>query len=212
MINLFIHAAMLMTTPILLAAIGGFVNRIGGLVNLGLESMMLAGALVAVEVSAATGSAMLATVAAARVLIPRDAAIETRQRVDYIGSALVTSSLMLAVYAIVQATTHGWGSSQVLGFGAVAAALMAVFLWVEARVANPIMPLRILRLRRLVGASVVRALLVTGMYSTFFLGTIYLEHVLHYSAIEAGAADVSTDGPSRMASQRLVMERSTSPR
>jgi simple sugar transport system permease protein len=67
MINLFIHAVMVTTTPILLAAIGGFVNRMGGLVNLGLESMMLAGALVAVEVSAATGSAMLATVAAAMI-------------------------------------------------------------------------------------------------------------------------------------------------
>ena len=57
MIDPFIQAALLMTTPILLAAIGGLVNRIGGLVNIGLESMMLAGALVAVEVSAATGSA-----------------------------------------------------------------------------------------------------------------------------------------------------------
>ena len=67
MINLFLHAALLTTTPILLAAIGGFVNRMGGLVNLGLESMMLAGALVAVEVSGATGSALLATLAAAAV-------------------------------------------------------------------------------------------------------------------------------------------------
>lgn len=67
MIDLFVHAAMLMTTPILLAAIGGLVNRLGGLVNLGLESMMLAGALVAVEISAATGSAALAALAAAFV-------------------------------------------------------------------------------------------------------------------------------------------------
>jgi simple sugar transport system permease protein len=67
MINLFIHAAMLTTTPILLAAMGGFVNRLGGLVNLGLEAMMLAGALVAVEVSASTGSALLAVVAAATI-------------------------------------------------------------------------------------------------------------------------------------------------
>jgi general nucleoside transport system permease protein len=67
MIDAFIQAALLMTTPILLAAIGGLVNRIGGLVNIGLESMMLAGALVAVEVSAATGSALLALVAAALV-------------------------------------------------------------------------------------------------------------------------------------------------
>jgi len=67
MIDPFLHAAMLMTTPILLAAIGGLVNRIGGLVNLGLESMMLAGSLVAVELSAATGSAAVATVGAAAV-------------------------------------------------------------------------------------------------------------------------------------------------
>jgi general nucleoside transport system permease protein len=67
MINLFLHAALLTTTPILLAAIGGFVNRMGGLVNLGLESMMTAGALVAVEVSASTGSAFMATLAAGSV-------------------------------------------------------------------------------------------------------------------------------------------------
>ena len=67
MINLFLHAALLTTTPILLAAIGGFINRMGGLVNLGLESMMLAGALVGVQISAATGSALLATLAAAAV-------------------------------------------------------------------------------------------------------------------------------------------------
>jgi ABC-type uncharacterized transport system permease subunit len=67
MIDPFIHAALLMTTPILLASIGGLVNRIGGLVNIGLESMMLAGALVAVEVSAATGSALVALAAAALV-------------------------------------------------------------------------------------------------------------------------------------------------
>jgi simple sugar transport system permease protein len=66
-IDPFLHAAVLMTTPILLAAIGGLINRIGGLVNLGLESMMLAGALVAVQVSSATGSWALAALAAALV-------------------------------------------------------------------------------------------------------------------------------------------------
>ena len=64
MIDAFLHAALMMTTPILLAAIGGLVNRLGGLVNLGLESMMLAGALVAVIVSAKTGSSALAAIAA----------------------------------------------------------------------------------------------------------------------------------------------------
>jgi simple sugar transport system permease protein len=64
-IDAFLHAAVTMTTPILLAALGGLINRIGGLVNLGLESMMLTGALVAVQVSAATHSAALAALAAA---------------------------------------------------------------------------------------------------------------------------------------------------
>jgi simple sugar transport system permease protein len=63
-IDAFLHAAILMTTPILLAAIGGLINRLGGVVNIGLEAMMLAGALIAVIVSADTGSAGLATLAA----------------------------------------------------------------------------------------------------------------------------------------------------
>jgi MFS family permease len=67
-------------------------------------------------------------------------------------------------------------------------ALMVAFLTLEARISNPIMPLRILRVRGLVNASLVRGFLVTGMYSTFFLGTLYLEHVRHYSALETGAA------------------------
>ena len=58
----------------------------------------------------------------------------------------------------------------------------------ESRIANPIMPLRILRLRGLVGSSVVRGFLVTGMFTTFFLGALYLQHVLHYSAVRTGVA------------------------
>jgi MFS family permease len=76
----------------------------------------------------------------------------------------------------------------VLGFGGLAIVLMAAFIALEARIENPIMPLRILRLRGLINASVVRGVLVTGMYSTFFLGTLYLEHVRHYSALQTGAA------------------------
>jgi MFS family permease len=95
---------------------------------------------------------------------------------------------MSAIYAIVQASGHGWGSGPVIGFGGLAAALMAAFLGVENRIENPIMPLRILRVRGLVSSSVVRGFLVTGMYSTFFLGTLYLEHVLHYGPLQTGLA------------------------
>ncbi len=130
----------------------------------------------------------LAAMAFGRMLIPEDRGMGLEHGVDWLGSVLVTVSLMTAVYAIVQATNHGWGSSQVLGFGALAAVLMTLFIALESRIENPIMPLRILRLRGLVGSSAVRGLLVTGMYSTFFLGTLYLEHVRHYSALQTGMA------------------------
>jgi EmrB/QacA subfamily drug resistance transporter len=130
----------------------------------------------------------LATLALGHALIRADRGLGFEHGVDWVGSVLVTASLMSAIYAIVEATTHGWLSFQVAGIGGVAAVLMAAFLALEARIQNPIMPLRILRLRGLVNASLVRGFLVTGMYSTFFLGTLYLEHVRHYSALQTGAA------------------------
>jgi EmrB/QacA subfamily drug resistance transporter len=128
------------------------------------------------------------TVVLGRTLIAADVREGTRGRIDWVGSLLVTSSLMSAIYAIVQASGHGWASSSVFGFGGLSAALMAAFLAVEARIENPIMPLRVLRVRGLVSSSVVRGFLVTGMYSTFFLGTLYLEHVLHYGPLQTGLA------------------------
>jgi EmrB/QacA subfamily drug resistance transporter len=130
----------------------------------------------------------IVTFALGRALIRADRGLGLQHGVDWLGSALVTLSLMSAIYAIVSATTHGWTSAHVLGMGGLAVALMAAFLGLEARIRNPIMPLRILRVRGLIDASVVRGFLVTGMYSTFFLGTLYLEHVRHYTALETGAA------------------------
>ena len=130
----------------------------------------------------------VATFALGHALIRADRGLGLEQGVDWVGSLLVTASLMSAIYAIVEATAHGWISAQVLGFGGLAAVLMTAFLALEARIQNPIMPLRILRLQGLINASLVRGFLVTGMYSTFFLGTLYLEHVRHYSALQTGAA------------------------
>jgi EmrB/QacA subfamily drug resistance transporter len=129
-----------------------------------------------------------ATFALGWAIIRADSGLGLRHGVDWLGSLLVTTSLMSAIYAIVEATGQGWISSQVLGFGSIAVVLMAGFIALEARIANPIMPLRILRVRGLINASLVRGFLVTGMYSTFFLGTLYLEHVRHYSALQTGAA------------------------
>jgi EmrB/QacA subfamily drug resistance transporter len=130
------------------------------------------------------------TIASGLALIPADGPRPSvaARGIDWRGSLLVTASLMTAIYAIVRAGTEGWGSSSVLSFGILAVALMAAFVTVEARIANPIMPLRILRSRGLVSSSVVRGFLVTGMYSTFFLGTLYLEHIRHYDALQTGLA------------------------
>ena len=130
----------------------------------------------------------VAAFALGQLLIPTDRGLGLGHGVDWLGSVLVTVSLMSAIYAIVEATAHGWISGPVLGFGGLSAGLMAAFLILESRLENPIMPLRILQLRGLVNASLVRGLLVTGMYSTFFLTTLYLEHVRHYSALQTGAA------------------------
>jgi EmrB/QacA subfamily drug resistance transporter len=130
----------------------------------------------------------VATFVAGRMLIRSDPGLGLGRGIDWLGSVLVTASLMTAIYAIIEATTHGWTSATVLSMGALAVALMAAFLTLEANIANPIMPLRILRLRGLIDASLVRGFLVTAMYSTFFLGTLYLEHVRGYSALQTGAA------------------------
>ncbi|HEY0571514.1 MAG TPA: MFS transporter, partial [Enterovirga sp.] len=128
------------------------------------------------------------TFALGYALIRTDAGLGLERGVDWLGSLLVTASLMSAIYSIIAATAHGWISTETLEFGGLAALLMVAFVTLEARIANPIMPPRILHQRGLIHASVVRGFLVTGMYSTFFLGALYLEHVRHYSALQTGAA------------------------
>ena len=95
---------------------------------------------------------------------------------------------MIGVYAIVTAAGQGWTSAHTIGFGGAAVALIAGFIVVESRVKNPIMPLRILRLRSLTGASTARAFLVAGMFTNFFIGALYLQHIKGFSAIGIGLA------------------------
>ena len=85
--------------------------------------------------------------------------------VDVLGSVLITPATMLGAFAIVKSSDYGLLSARTLGAGGGSLALLAAFLALEARVENPIMPLRILRLRMLMGSSLVRGLLVTGMFS-----------------------------------------------
>jgi len=108
--------------------------------------------------------------------------------IDILGSVLITTSAMSLVYGIVKASSDGWGSTATLGFVGASVVLCTAFLVYEGRISNPIFPLRMLRLRGLIGSSAVRACLVTGMFSTFFLGAIYLERVKGFTALETGFA------------------------
>jgi EmrB/QacA subfamily drug resistance transporter len=108
--------------------------------------------------------------------------------IDATGSILVTSAMMVAVYAIVTAADHGWVSGHTLGFGGAAAILLAAFAAWESRIENPILPFRVLRVRTLIGASIVRGFLVIGMFGTWVLGTLFVEHVLGYGAWDTGLA------------------------
>jgi EmrB/QacA subfamily drug resistance transporter len=130
----------------------------------------------------------IATIAAGLALIEETPRIGLRAGVDVIGAALVTVAMLLGVYAIVNAPEQGWGSGATLGVGAGAIALLAAFAAWEARLDNPILPLHLLRLRSLIGSSVVRGLIGTALFGSFFVGALYLEHVLRYGTIATGAA------------------------
>ncbi|MHB8531146.1 MAG: MFS transporter [Solirubrobacteraceae bacterium] len=121
-------------------------------------------------------------------LIEENEGIGLAGGIDVAGSILITLATMAGAFAIVKSTEYGLFSARTLGVGGASLLLLAAFLALEHRLENPIMPLRILRLRALMGSSVVRGMLVTGMFSAFFLGSLYLERVLGYDAIETGLA------------------------
>jgi EmrB/QacA subfamily drug resistance transporter len=128
----------------------------------------------------------VATFFLGRALIVESPGLGIRDGVDVVGSVLVTAALMVGIYAVVTATQYGWLSAHTLAFGGAALAMLIGFLILESKLANPILPPRILRLRGLMGTSVIRGFLATGMFSTFFLGALYLERVLHYDPLKTG--------------------------
>jgi EmrB/QacA subfamily drug resistance transporter len=124
-----------------------------------------------------------------RRLLDRDQGIGFGEGADVPGAVLITSSLMLGVYTIVKpAADLGWGAGKTLALGAGSLALGALFVAREARARNPLIPLRIFRSRNVTGANLVQMLTVAGMFGMFFLGSLYLERILGYDALEIGLA------------------------
>jgi EmrB/QacA subfamily drug resistance transporter len=110
---------------------------------------------------------------------------------DFAGAASITSGLMLLVYALTRATQHGWATGTTIGLLAASGALIAAFFAIELRSKAPLLPLGIFRLRTLSASNASGLLMGGAIFSQFFLLTLYMQQVLHYSAIQTGVAYIA---------------------
>ena len=121
-------------------------------------------------------------------LVPASPGMASKDRLDIAGAVTVTASLLLAVYAIVNGNDAGWTSTQTLGLLAASAAILALFVAIEARVRSPLVPLGLFRLRNVAVSNVVGVLWAGAMFAWFFLSALYLQLVLGYSPLQVGLA------------------------
>jgi MFS family permease len=121
-------------------------------------------------------------------LVDHTEGIGIRSGADIPGALMLTGGLMLGVYSLLEAGEQGWGSTQTLGLGGVSLSLLTAFVARQARIDNPLMPLRLFASRNVSAANVIMGLLVVGFFGMFFLGALYLQGILGYSALEVGLA------------------------
>jgi EmrB/QacA subfamily drug resistance transporter len=130
----------------------------------------------------------IATALAAVRLVDDREGIGLGAGADLAGAALLIGGLMLFVYTVLGVAEEGWGSGQTLILGAISIVLLIAFVARQARIANPLVPLRLFRSREVSGANSVQALMVVGMFAMFFLGALYMQQILGYDALQVGLA------------------------
>lgn len=130
----------------------------------------------------------LLTLALTPMLLPENRERSTTQQIDVLGAVTVTSGLVALVYALEQASGAGWGSARTLILFSIALVLLAAFVWIESQAQDPLMPLRVFRLRTLTGANLIGLLMSAAIGSTIFILTLYMQQVLNYSALQTGLA------------------------
>jgi EmrB/QacA subfamily drug resistance transporter len=130
----------------------------------------------------------VAIVFAALRLVPNSRVEGGSRHFDLVGAVSVTAGLLVLVYAIVKAQDWGWGSSSTLGLAALAAALLAAFIWIESRSPLPLVRLSLFRLRSLAVGNGVFLIVVGGLFAMFFFASLYLQNILGYSALTTGFA------------------------
>jgi EmrB/QacA subfamily drug resistance transporter len=121
----------------------------------------------------------------------RDARVKS---FDVPGGVLVTGGLVTLVYAITQANNTGWGSSSTIGLLVGSVVLLAAFVGWERRTADPLVPFSFFRLRTVVGANIAGLILGTAIFAMFLMLTLYMQEVLHYSAMKTGVAYLAVAG------------------
>ena len=120
--------------------------------------------------------------------VPESRAEKRPDSFDFAGAVTVTAGLIVLVYAIVKAEEFGWGSAKTIGLGALAIALLAVFVLIERRSSAPLVRLGIFRIRSLLGANLVLLVVAGGLFANFFFSSLYVQQILGYTPIEAGLA------------------------
>jgi EmrB/QacA subfamily drug resistance transporter len=126
----------------------------------------------------------------ALILLARDSGTGSRgaQAFDSQGAVLVTGGVLLLVYSLVRAPVSGWGSAPTIATLTGSAVLLAGFALNELRSRNPLLPFAILRVKGLVAADLTQLIAFSGFFSMFFYATLYMQEILHYSPLKAGAA------------------------
>ena len=131
----------------------------------------------------------IAVAAAALVLLARGGRARTEGTgFDSQGAVLVTAGMLLLVYSLVRAPVVGWGSVQTLVTLIGSGVLIGAFVLNELRSRNPLLPFSILRVKGLVAADLTQLIAFCGFFSLFFFATLYMQEILHYSPLKAGAA------------------------
>ena len=150
----------------------------------------------------------LATLLLAARVIPGDRGLGLDRGADVAGAFLIVSGLMLGIYAVVGTAQHGWASARTLGLGAIALVLIAGFFLRQATAETPLMPLRILRSRQVIGGNLVQLLMISAMFAFQIVVSLTMQHVLGFGPAATGLAmlpaALSIGGTALLLSPRLI--------
>jgi EmrB/QacA subfamily drug resistance transporter len=125
---------------------------------------------------------------AASFLLITESKDETHESLDLPGLATSALGLFALTYGLIEANTYGWTSGRIVGSFVVAVVSLALFLQIERRRRSPMLDLSLFRSGTYAGANIAMLLVALAMFGVFFFVSLYMQNVLGYSAVEAGAA------------------------